>query len=73
MKITGAIFPKQKTKDTQPDFSGSCEIDGEKKDIAIWKKTDRNGNPFYSFTIGDPFKKSETSVTTGESKSELPF
>ena len=57
MKITGVIFFNVKKNDAQPDFTGLVNINDEKKDLAIWKKIDKNGNQYYSFQIADPFKK----------------
>lgn len=52
----GSAFPKQKTKDTQPDFQGEIVTpSGEKLEVSIWKKPMRSGGEFLSFSIKPPF------------------
>ena len=43
-----------KKADNQPDWNGSFEIDGEFFKISIWGgKTDKNGNPYLSASLGE--------------------
>lgn len=42
--LTGVLFRNdKKEKDTQPDYKGSCEIDGTEYWIAGWKKAGKDG------------------------------
>ena len=52
----GSAFPKNKTKDTQPDFQGELLTpNGEKLEISMWKKPMRNGGEFFSISVKPPF------------------
>lgn len=52
-ELTGSLFKNgYKTKDSQPDISGSCTLAGVKYKIAGWKETTKNGHKkvFLKFT-----------------------
>lgn len=50
-----------KKADNQPDWNGSFEVDGEFFKISIWGgKTDKNGNPYLSASLGeDTYRKQQ--------------
>ena len=48
-------FRNVKMKDTHPDYRGEIVIDGEKKEIVIWVKEDKNGDQFLSGSV-NPLK-----------------
>ena len=52
----GSAFPKNKTKDTQPDFQGEMLTpNGEKLEISMWRKPMKNGGEFFSISLRPPF------------------
>jgi hypothetical protein len=60
----GSAFPKNKTKDTQPDFQGELLTpSGEKLEISMWKKPMRNGGEFFSISVKPPFVASQPQKT----------
>jgi hypothetical protein len=60
----GSAFPKNKTKDTQPDFQGELLTpSGEKLEISMWKKPMRNGGEFFSISVKPPFVASQPQNT----------
>lgn len=44
---------KDKKADNHPDFRAQVLVDGQLKDIALWERTDRNGNPYFGFKISE--------------------
>lgn len=60
----GSAFPKNKTKETQPDFQGELLTpSGEKLEISMWKKPMRNGGEFFSISVKPPFVASQPQNT----------
>lgn len=56
---TTNVFKNQKTKDTQPDWTGTILIDGKKRKIAMWEKQGAKG-PYFSVNIqADNYKPKE--------------
>ena len=50
----GSVFPNQKTSDNQPDLKGSFRgLDGVLYDLALWKKTSRDGKQFLSVKVSE--------------------
>ena len=39
----GVLFKNEKTKDSQPDYTGNIQIDGEECRLAAWLKDGRKG------------------------------
>ena len=56
---TGVLFKNKKNKDTQPDYKGSGNVNGETVDIAGWIKKDKNGNPFLSLSFQEPRQRGD--------------
>ena len=53
---SGSMFKNtRKENDRQADMTGDVMIDGQTYWINGWRKVDKNGNPWYSFS----FKKKE--------------
>lgn len=49
---TGSIFKNnRKEKDSHPDMKGDIMIDGKSYWVSAWRKIDKNGNPWYSFSV----------------------
>ena len=54
--LTGSLFKNDKReKDTHPNATGSCLIDGVAYWVSAWTKTDKNGNKYQSLA----FKRKE--------------
>jgi hypothetical protein len=50
--MSGSVFNNgKKEKDTHPDRTGSCMIDGIEYWISGWVKKDKNGNPWMSLAF----------------------
>ena len=68
-----------KEKETQPYYKGSIVLqDGTEKQIAGWKKQDKNGKYYLSLSLSDIYKKkvnNENKVNNEIKKesSDLPF
>ena len=76
----GSLFVNNyKEKETQPDYKGSIVLqDGTEKQIAGWKKQDKNGKYYLSLSLSDIYKKkvnNESKVNNEIKKesSDLPF
>ena len=86
---SGALFVNdRKQKDTHPDYEGSLDLDealvrclldqlkaGEvpKLDIKGWKKVGKSGKPFLSLSPKPPYKKGESTSSSGSSRPSDPF
>lgn len=52
---TGSLFKNnKKTKDSQPDYSGSCLVNGHEMKIGAWLKTTKKGEKFFSMSFQVP-------------------
>jgi len=61
--MTGAVFNnRKKEKETHPDRTGDCTIDGKKYWISGWVKRDRDGKQFLSLSFKP---KDAAGATTG--------
>lgn len=64
--LSGSIFKNdRKEKESQPDFNGSCRIDGTDYWISMWSKQGRSGN-FFSLA----FKKKDGTTARPEQQNE---
>lgn len=65
---SGILFKNdRKTKETQPDYSGSITVDGKKRSIAGWIKQGKKG-PFMSLAV----KEWEDNAVRKESVQSAP-
>jgi len=64
--LRGVLFPNDKAKDTQPDYKGSCEIDGVEYWVSGWKKLSKSQKPFMSlsFQAKDPVTDTKQNTPT---------
>ena len=59
----GNAFPKNKTKDTQPDFQGEIITpNGDRFELSMWKKPMRNGGEFFSISVKPPYVASQSNT-----------
>lgn len=68
----GAIFKNlKKEKETQPDYSGSVNIEGEEKQIALWVNTSKSGMQYFSVLVSEPYVGEEKPEPKHEPKKEV--
>jgi hypothetical protein len=74
---SGSLFVNdEKHKDTSPDYSGSCVIDGREYWINAWKSKSRKGTTYLrmSFRAKSEIKSnSATASGTVDFDDEIPF
>lgn len=52
---SGILFRnREKSKDTHPDYKGTCRIDGRELEMAAWLKEGKNGGKFMTFSFAPP-------------------
>lgn len=61
---TATIWPNRKTKDSQPDYRGTINWNGEEIEIALWEKQSSGGKDFLGGTV-KPKQAERASVPTG--------
>lgn len=77
--MRGVLFKNKRKKEgsKQPDYTGSCQIDGVELWISAWLNTSRAGEKYYSFN----FQKKEDTPGHGqgqrggggEEEDDIPF
>jgi uncharacterized protein (DUF736 family) len=71
----GAIFKNETATGNQPTYRGKINVDGVDKQIAMWVKQTKDGKPFFSVKISEPYK-ADAHIPTNPTKDEhtdLPF
>jgi hypothetical protein len=49
---SGALFRNtRKEKETHPDYTGTCIINGKKLEMSAWVKTAKSGTKYMSFSF----------------------
>jgi len=70
----GAIFKNlKKEKETQPDYSGTINVNGEEKQIALWVNQSKNGMQYFSVLVSEPYVPEEKHEIKSEGFNDLPF
>lgn len=71
----GSAFPKTKTNDKQPDYSGKILTpNGEMLEIAIWNKIAQSGTNYFSIAVSLPYNKDENKdKNKDKNKDDMPF
>ena len=77
-ELSGSLFKNQKKeKDTHPNATGSCLIDGVEYWISAWVKEDKNGNKWQSLAFKrkeeKPAEKPRKGGSFSEMDSDIPF
>jgi len=67
------LFENKKSTDKQPDMRGEMLINGEKKEVSLWRKESANGTVYFSGLIKEPFKKSAIAERPMPKDESLPF
>jgi uncharacterized protein (DUF736 family) len=72
---TGAIFKNEKKADNHPDFKGKINVEGKEYEVAVWLKTSKAGNEFWSLKLQEPREPSQGAAikSTSEKINDLPF
>lgn len=60
---SGAIFKNNKTKDTQPDYKGTVNVNGKDMEISLWFKESQKGTKYFSASFQEPFKRENQVMT----------
>lgn len=59
---TGTLFKNQyKTEDKHPNYKGRINALGKMMDIALWKKTSKQGENYLSVQLSEPRQKQDSS------------
>ena len=76
----GFLYPNKKTKDTQPDNTGTITIDNVEYSISAWNNVSKAGNDYQSIKVTTKeemaeFKKKREESSPGpqESDEDIPF
>lgn len=68
---SGALFINdRKEKESQPDYTGKCVVNGRAMQISSWKNTDKNGKAYLGLAFSEPYVKDGNNTQT---KEEIPF
>ena len=70
---TGAIFKNEKKADNHPDFKGKINVEGKEYEVAVWLKTSKAGNEFWSLKLQEPREQGAAIKSTSEKINDLPF
>ena len=68
-----ALFKNDKTKDSQPDYTGNITLEGGKEmRMACWIRESKSGMKFLSGRLSEPQDKPDTSNARVEGE-DVPF
>ena len=73
---TGSIFKNdRKDNEKQPDYRGTCIVDGVAKDISLWVKTSKKGLKYFSAAFKEAYVKPSAGGNTASAEvdDDLPF
>jgi uncharacterized protein (DUF736 family) len=73
---TGAIFKNEKKADNHPDYKGKINVEGKEYEVAVWLKTSKAGNEFWSLKLQEPREPSQGAAiksTSEKMSNDLPF
>jgi len=70
---SGALFRNdRKEKDTHPDYSGPCMVEGKPMRIAAWIKRDKQNRQYLSLDFSEPRPATNDGPATSNRESEDP-
>jgi hypothetical protein len=76
---SGSLFKNnRKEKDTHPDYTGNCMINGKEMRMSAWLKEGKSGK-FFSFSFSEPYVKDGEPVKANgyqpqnDEDSSIPF
>ena len=68
---SGALFVNdRKEKESQPDYTGKCMVNGRMMQISSWKNTSANGNAYLGLSFSEPY---DANKDNNKPKDEIPF
>jgi hypothetical protein len=68
---TGAVFFEKEVKsERHPNLTGKLNVEGKEYRVAMWEKTSRSGDQFYSIAISEPREQREAVSDTKPSLKE---
>ena len=72
---SGALFKNEKTKPTQPDYTGPCKVNGVELRIAAWLEKDKQEKPYLSVKFSEKYNSSEAgnAKKPDEPRDDIPF
>jgi hypothetical protein len=53
----GSVFQNKSENPSAPKWKGEVNVDGVLKELSMWENTDRNGNLYYTISVGEPWVK----------------
>ena len=58
---SGILFRNEKKAEgsQQPDYTGTCMVNGKMMEMSAWLKTGKTGKKFMSFSFKPPYVKGE--------------
>ena len=62
----GILFQNDKEKDSQPDFKGELNVEGNVFQIALWKRKSKNNNVYLSAMVEHKREHKKEPKTVGE-------
>jgi len=70
---SGVLFKKKDKVDSQPDYTGTCMVDGKMHDMSAWIK-DGKGGKFMSLSFKPPYKKkNDERPAQRNDEEDIPF
>lgn len=73
---SGALFKNDyKTEGSkQPDYKGTCSVNGKDMEVSMWAKESKNGNFFFSLSFQEPYQKNAGAGKSGrDDDSDIPY
>lgn len=80
--LRGRLFKNdRKERENQPDYTGDCEVEGQKYRLAGWMKKSQAGQPYMSLSLSIPQPQGnpsapppvQTAATNQSMDDEIPF
>jgi hypothetical protein len=71
---SGSLFTNsKKNKDTQPDYTGTINIDGTLYQISAWKNEAKSGKKYFGLKVQLPLVRTQEEQPTEFKEKDLPF
>lgn len=71
---SGSLFRNdRKEKENQPDYKGSCMVNGTKMEMAAWIKEKADGSKFMSFKFSEPMARGSKPAPATADSEDIPF
>ena len=61
----GTFFKNDRKKDNQPDYRGTCKVNGQLLDISGWTKVSKTGSKFISLSVKPKLNEQNRDVSQG--------